>query len=268
MDVNRDELRRRMLDADAAPRDAAVGWSQALARILDPESGLDSVTTAGLLGVPGRRQVLRLGGVTVLGAALLAACSRDGGTATGTSSSSSSSTASSSSGPVVVNDTTLAKTAASLEALTVATYDAAINSGKITTASVLDVVKLFKDHHQQHLDSLNGVITAAGKAAVTTPNAAVRAAVIDPVVSDPELDEAKLVELAFTTEDLAAQTYVFASTALTNAGWRSTFMTISGVEARHKAILGALIQTKSPAEIIPASFSKADDPLPDGALIG
>jgi hypothetical protein len=129
------------------------------------------------------------------------------------------------------------------------------------------VAKLFKDHHQQHMDALNSTIARAGAKAVTTPNGAVRAALIDPVVSDPMLDEAKFVELAYNLEDAVAQTYIFATTVLVDASVRSTLMTISGVEARHKAILGFLVQNKAPNVIIPASFYKSDNPLPKAAII-
>jgi len=264
VDINRDELRRQLRAADVAQREADRGWKEALKRIFDPESDLDTAQKAQFLGVPGRRQFLQIGGATVLGAAVLAACSSD--SKTGATGSPGSSTGSSSAAGGV-SDLTLGKTAASLEALAVATYDTAINSGKVTTAAIGEAAKLFKDHHQQHMDALNSVITKAGGQAVTTPNAAVKAAVIDPVVSDPALDEAKIVALAYMLEDVAAQTYVFATTALSDPGLRSTLMTISGVEARHKAILGFVAQSKAPADIIPASFFKADNPLPAAAII-
>lgn len=268
MDINRDELRRQLRDVDAEQRAADKGWREALKRIFDPDSGIDTATKAQILGVPGRRQFLKFGGGAVIGAAVLAACSSDSGTATTGSPASTSAASSASSSAAGVSDLTLGKTAASLEALAIATYDTAINSGKVTTAAIGDAAKLFKDHHQQHMDALNSVITKAGAQAVTTPNAAVKSALVDPVIADPMLDEAKIVELAYNLEDAAAQTYVFATTALTDAGLRSTLMTIAGVEARHKAILGFLVQNKAPNVIIPVSFYKSENPLPAAAIIG
>jgi hypothetical protein len=263
--MNRDELRRQLRDVDAEQLTVAKVWRDALKRIFDPDSGIDTAAKAQILGVPGRRQFLKLGGGAVIGAALLAACSSDSGPSTTSSPARSSVESSPAAG---INDLTLAKTAASLEALAIATYDTAINSGTVTTAAIGDVAKLFKDHHQQHMDALNSVITTAGASAVTTPNAAVKSVLVDPVVADPMLDEARIVELAFDLEDAAAQTYVYATTVLANVGLRSTLMTISGVEARHKAILGFLVQSKTPDVIIPISFSRSENPLPAAAIIG
>jgi hypothetical protein len=265
VDIDRDELRRQLRDVDVEQMMVATRWRDALKRIFDPDSGIDTATKARILGVPARRQFLKLGGGAVIGAAVLAACSSEGGNATTRSPASSSLESSSAAG---INDLTLAKTAASLEALAIATYDTAINSGTVTTAAIGDAVKLFKDHHQQHMDALNNVITAAGAPAVTRPNTAVKSALVDPVVADPMLDEARIVELAYDLEDAAEQTYVYATTAITSAGLRSTLMTISGVEARHKAILGVLVQHKTPDVIIPISFARSDNPLPPTAIIG
>ena len=264
VDIDRDELRRQLRDVDTEQLTIAKPWREALHRIFDPDSGIDTGIKARILGVPGRRDFLKLGGGAVIGAAVLAACGSDSGKGTAASTASSG-VASSVAG---VNDLTLAKTAASLEALAIATYDTAINSGTVTTAAVADAAKLFKDHHQQHMDALNSVITSVGAEAVTTPNAAVQSALVDPVVADAMLDEARIVELAYELEDIAAQTYVYATTAITSAALRSTLMTISGVEARHKAILGSLVQHKTPSMIIPVAFYPSESPLPVTAIIG
>lgn len=137
-------------------------------------------------------------------------------------------------------DLALARTAASIEALAVAAYMTAAGSGKVTNETVGAVAAMFMDHHHKHQDALNGVITNAGGTAVTEPNAAVKAAVVDPVVSDPALDEAKIVKLAYDLEGAASQTYSFAATALSTPELRSTIMTIGGIEARHAAIIGFL----------------------------
>ena len=55
-------------------------------------------------------------------------------------------------------DLPLARTAASLEKLAVDTYDTAAGSGLVTTAAIGDAAMLFHDHHQAHLDALNGAI--------------------------------------------------------------------------------------------------------------
>jgi hypothetical protein len=268
MDINNDELNRQLREVHAEQKGVEKKWVEALKRIFDPASGVSTADKARVLGVPGRRQFLQMGGVTVLGAAVLAACGSDKkdtavSGSSGGSVAASSGSASSSSGAGNM-DLVLARTAASLEALAVATYKAAADSGKVTDKTVGAVATLFTDHHQQHMDALNGVVKGAGGAAVTEPNAAVKKAVVDPVTSDPALDQMKIVKLAYDLEEAAAQTYTFASTQLSTPELRSTLMTIGGIEKRHSAIIGFLA-LKLPASgaggLFPAAFESAENPL-------
>jgi hypothetical protein len=267
-DINRDEIRRELRETDRLQRSVDRSWRSSLTRIFDPAGGVSDDGRHQILGVPNRRQFLRIGGVTIAGAALIAACGDDSGdsASTGTTLAPTTTMGSSTTAGGDNMDLTLAKTAASLEALAVATYEAAIGSGLVTTAAIGDAAKLFQQHHQAHLDALNGLIEQNGAKAVTEPNAAVKSAVVDPAVAAAKA-EADIVNLAFTLEDAAAQTYVFAATQLTAPELRSTIMTIGGVEARHRAILAFVAQKKTPAEIFPAGFFKADNPLPADALI-
>jgi len=257
-------VRRELREIDAAQRSTERGWRRVLDRIFDPSGDVSDQTRASVLGVPDRRQFLKVGGITIAGAALIAACGDDSDVPaqTGTSMPSGS-TSRPSAGSM---DLTLAKTAASLEALAVATYDTAIMSGLVTTAAIGDAAKLFQQHHQAHLDALNGLISQNGAARVTEPNAVVKQAGVDPAPPSAKT-EADIVGLAFTLEDAAAQTYVFAATQLSAPELRSTIMTIGGVEARHRALLAVLAQGKTPAEVFPASFFKAENPLPADALV-
>jgi hypothetical protein len=271
-EINGDEIRRELRAVDADQRSVARSWRAALREIFDPDRDVSTAEKARILGVPARRQFLRLGGVTVAGAALLAACGDDGGgtAVTGTPAPTTTGAASGATGSgstgMAAMDLTLAKTAASLEALAVATYDTAIRSGLVKTAAIGDAAKLFQAHHQAHLDALNGVVTQSGAPKITEPNAAVKKAVVDPAVAAAK-SEADIVALAFTLEDAAAQTYVFAATQLSKPSLRSTIMTIGGVEARHRAILAVVAQSKAPAMVFPSGFFKAENPLPADALI-
>jgi hypothetical protein len=272
-DINNDELRRELRSVDRDHEAVVRSWRSALAEIFDPSSGVSTDAKARLLGVPPRREFLRFGGLAITGAALLAACGDDSGgsAATTTRGSSPSTTAGSAAttgatSSAAAMDLTLAKTAASLEALAVATYDTAVKSGLVKTAAIGDAAKLFQAHHQAHLDALNGVVTQSGGAKITEPNTAVKKAIVDPAVAAAKT-EADIVALAFTLEDAAAQTYVFAATQLSKPALRSTIMTIGGVEARHRAILAFVAQAKAPAAIFPSGFFKADNPLPADALI-
>jgi Ferritin-like domain len=268
-DISNDQVRRELREIDAVQNKIDRSWRSTLREMFDPERGAGDGDRARLLGVPDRRGVLRIGGVTIAGAALLAACGGDDSetpaapVTTGAASGATAATGASGSGSL---DLTLAKTAASLEFLAVATYQTAIGSGLVTTAAVGDAAKLFMSHHQAHLDALNALIVANGAAKIAAPNAAVKSAVVDPAVKAAK-SEADIVAIAYTLEDAAAQTYVFATTQLSKPELRSTLMTIAGVEARHRAILAFLVQKKTPAEIFPAGFFKAENPLPAEALV-
>jgi hypothetical protein len=252
---SRDAVRRELREIDAAQRSVEPGWRRLLDRIFDPESDVPHETRAAVLG----------GGLSIAGAALLVACGDDGDAPAQTGTSMPPGTTTTKPGGASM-DLTLAKTAASLEALAVATYDTAVASGLVTTPAIGDAAKLFRQHHQAHLDALNGLVTQNGATKVTEPNAAVKSAVVDPAIASAKT-EADVVALAFTLEDAAAQTYVFAATQLSAPELRSTIMTIGGVEARHRALLAVLAQGKAPAEVFPASFFKAENPLPADALV-
>jgi hypothetical protein len=273
-EINQDQVQRELREIDEIQKGSERSWLSALRQMFDPESGVSTADKARILGVPGRRQALQIGGIGIAGAALLAACGDDGGSSSaGTTAAAAASTttaaaaaSSTTAAGAASMDLVLAKTAASLEALAIAAYDTAIGSGLVKTAAIGDAAKLFQSHHKAHLDALNSVITGAGASKVTDPNAAVKKAIVDPAVAAAKT-EADIVMLAFTLEDAAAQTYVFAATQLSTPALRSTIMTIGGVEARHRALLAVLAQGKKPADVFPAAFFKAENPLPADALI-
>jgi hypothetical protein len=73
--------------------------------------------------------------------------------------------------------------------------------------------------------------------------------------------------LFFTLEDAIAQTYVYASTAMTRPDLRSSMMTMGGIEARHRALLGVQVEQLRLDDLFPSAFARADDPLPPDALL-
>ena len=266
MDLNNDELRRELKDIDREHKAVTPRWASALRQIVDGDTRLTMDQKAELLGVPspGRRQLFKLGGATIIGAAVLAACGdddssgsqTDGGTDGGSTDSSM--------------DLPLARTAASLEQLAVDTYTTAAGSGLVTTKAIGDAAGLFMSHHQEHLEALNATIKGAGGAEVTEANAAVFEALVKPAL-DALKDEAGVVQLALDLELAAAQTYAFAGGALSMPSLRSTIMTIGGVEARHAAVLAVVAQAKAPADVFPdgRAFFPGDNPLAgiDGAVL-
>ncbi|MEY2400090.1 MAG: hypothetical protein QOJ08_201 [Ilumatobacteraceae bacterium] len=289
-DLNNDEIRRQLRAVDRLNTAVVPRWRDALTRLI----GDDDVTTnekATLLGVPSpnRRDLFKLGGASILGVALLAACGSDSadapaattsaGTTPGSTTAATSPTTAAGTVPADTTtpttamdsgemDLVLARTAASLEKLAVDTYGAA--GGLITTPAVLAAATMFAGHHQMHLDALNGVLTGAGAKAITQMNQAVYDALVKPAI-DAAKTEADAVMLALALEEAAAQTYVFAGGALSTPGLRSTIMTIGGVEARHAAVLRMAALAQSPLDVFPGErgFFPGDNPLAgiDGALI-
>lgn len=269
MDLNRDEMRRELRAIDADNKAAMPRWYDALRQIVGGGTKLSADEKAALLGVPspGRRQLFKVGGATILGAAVLAACgSDDDGDATGTTTARDDG---SRAGETSM-DLPLARTAASLEKLAVDTYQVGIDSGLVTTAAIADAAKLFQEHHQAHLDALNGAIRDAGGQEVTEQNQAVFDALVAPAVAAAKA-ETDIVQLAFDLESAAAQTYVFAGGALGVPALRSTIMTIGGIEARHAAVLQVAAQAASPLAVFPdeRGFYPGDNPLADieGAVL-
>ena len=293
--LSNDEFRRELRTIEQMNQAVMPRWREALERIMGNDEGLSTDEKASLLGVPSpnRRGFFKLGGATILGAAVLAACGSDKDTKTTTASTvapgtdaatttaagttpAAGSTATTMAGTTPGSapadggsmDLTLARTAASLEKLAVDVYGTA--AALLTTQAVKDAATLFAGHHQQHLDALNGVITQAGGSAITKMNQAVYDALIAPALAKAKT-ETDAVMLATMLEEAAAQTYVFAGGALSTPGLRSTIMTIGGVEARHAAVLRIAALGQGTSDIFPKdrAFFPGDNPLAgiSGALI-
>ncbi len=284
-----DEVRRQLRDVDRANEAVMPRWREALERILGGDEKLTTDQKAAILGVPNpsRRNFFRIGGVTILGAAVLAACGSDdddtsattpgtnapAGTTPATTPATMAGTTPDTMPPTTEAgganmDLTLAKTAASLEKLAVDVYGQA--GALLTTPAVISAATMFAGHHQMHLDALNGVITGAGEPAIAEMNQAVFDALVAPALASAAT-EVDAVNLALALEEAAAQTYAFAAGALSTPALRSTIMTIGGIEARHAAVLRMAALAQPPADVFPTGrgFFPGDNPLADidGALI-
>ena len=241
-------------------------WYDALRQIVGGGTKMSTDEKAALLGVPspGRRNFFKVGGVTLMGAAVLAACGDDDSASSGDDSTDDAPT------PDGSMDLPLARTAASLEKLAVDTYTTAAGSGLVTTAAIGDAAMLFLEHHQAHLDALNGAIRNAGGTEVTEQNTAVFDALVKPAL-EAATKEADVVQLALDLELAAAQTYAFAGGQLSVPALRSTIMTIGGIEARHAVVLQMAAQGKTPLDVFPdgRAFFPGDNPLAgiDGAVL-
>lgn len=266
MDFNRDDVRREIRDIDATNRSVMTRWRSALQELINPDSTLSTAEKHALLGVPSRRGFFKIGGVTLLGATVLAACGDDDEDVAETGTAPTTTAGEDAGGGNL--DLTLAKTAASVENLAVAAYQTAIDSGIVTDATIGAAAAAFRDHHQAHADAINGVVTGAGADAITDPNQVLFDALVQPVLdSDP--DQAALVQLAYDLETAAVQAYAFAGGNLSTPGLRSTIMTIGGVESRHAAVLKMLAQgDPGPGVFYDGAFiGAAEVGIPEEALI-
>ena len=279
-DLNNDEVRRRLRAVDRMNTSVMPRWRDALDRLMGDDR-LSADSKASILGVPSpnRRDLFKIGGASILGAALLAACGSDAADApsspvvpatqpidTGTPTTTATPTTSVNGSADM--DLVLARTAASLEKLAVDTYTTA--AGLITTPAVLAAATMFAAHHQMHLDALNGVLMGAGAQPITEMNQPVYDALVKPAL-DAAKTEMDAVNIALSLEEAAAQTYVYAGGTLSTPSLRSTIMTIGGVEARHAAVLRMAALAQSPLDVFPnqRGFFPGDNPLAgiDGALI-
>jgi len=279
-DLNNDEVRRRLRAVDRMNTSVMPRWRDALDRLMGDDR-LSADSKASILGVPSpnRRDLFKIGGASILGVALLAACGNDAADApsspvvpatqpidTGTPTTTATPTTSVNGSADM--DLVLARTAASLEKLAVDTYGTA--AGLITTPAVLAAATMFAGHHQMHLDALNGVLMGAGAQPITEMNQPVYDALVKPAL-DAAKTEMDAVNIALSLEEAAAQTYVYAGGTLSTPSLRSTIMTIGGVEARHAAVLRMAALAQSPLDVFPnqRGFFPGDNPLAgiDGALV-
>jgi hypothetical protein len=209
-----------------------------------------------------RRQFLKAGGITLIGAAL-AACTSDKPKATPGQTTTTQPTTTSSGASA--SDVTLVRTAASLEALAVSVYQRAAADNLVKDPAALDATTLFFSHHMAHQQALNALLQAAEVPTITTPNAAVDKVFRPALASAKTQDD--VVEMLFTLEDAIVQTYVYATGIVTQPEHRAALMAIAGVQSRHRTLLGLVFAKQNIDDLFPFSTSKSDNPLPPDAIL-
>jgi hypothetical protein len=273
-----DEIRRQLRAAEDEQRAALPRFANALRRAFDPDGGASTGERASLLGMPSsRRGFFRIGGLTVAASAVLVACASDAeepGIAKTGPSIPESTAKTPGLQPSADLDSTLLLTAGSLEALAVEVYSQVIDNGWIEAAALVEAANLFRDQHAQHLETISGAARGIGATPYTEPNPYLLENVVQPAVTAAESagdDErvASVLELAYTLENVAAQTYTLAGGLFTTPDLRQAGMSIGAVEARHVAVLlGALEEPQAPfafgrtaAAAPEPSFITADGPV-------
>jgi len=212
-----------------------------------------------------RRELIRLGTVTLSGAVLASAC--------GAQPNVESSGNVASAGTAVPNDVTpqdvvadylqnpnpnasdelknevdvvLLRTAASLEESVSSLYDAIVDVDGLLGGNAAALLRRFRDDHRRHADAVNALVRAAGGSAWTKSNPRIddryfvpaRAAVNGDGNPDAAVDA---VVLAHAAESLAGQTYQGVVGMLTSASLRAAAIGVGQEEARHAVVLAQFL---------------------------
>lgn len=260
-----DQIRRDARASQVAHDDSMPALRSALTRFFERESRTADQTSAAVLGGLTRRNLFRIGGISLAGAAVLAACGSDSDDSAATTGATTGSTAGTSPMSTEMPATTTAstmeemgmdvvilRTASSIEELAVAAYQIAIDSGLVTTAAVADAAKLFQSHHVEHSQLFQAATKQAGGTPFAEANAVVLAA-LQPTI-DALTDEMGVIALALDLETAAAQTYQSNVGAVTDLALNKALMSVGGVEARHAAVLAGVLGQPP----VPRAFGGAD----------
>jgi len=166
-----------------------------------------------------RRDALRVGGLSVFGAAFLAACGKQSGVVESANILSEGVVPPTTALPAgIVTDVVLLRTAASLEYNAIDTYNAVLEGGLLTGdyAKLTDAVKRFRDDHQAHADAVNQLVVASGGKAHTCAN-------------------------SHALENLATQTYQGVVASLASPSLRGDAIRVAQDEARHAVVLAQVL---------------------------
>ena len=197
-----------------------------------------------------RRDLIRLGTVTLTGAVVASACGAQANV-----ESSSNIAAAGTVGPndkladEPVDDMVLLRTAASLEYSLAALYDAILGadgllSGDYAPAAAL--LRRFRDDHLEHAGAVNGLVRAGGGMPWTKANPRIDDRYFVPALAEVTAEgnpDAALdaVTLALAAETLAGQTYQGAVGSLQSASLRAAAAGVGQDEARHAVVLAQLL---------------------------
>lgn len=222
-----------------------------------------------------RRGLLRLGGLTAAGAAVLAAC---GNTQAGEIGRVGTGATQPTLAEAPVTNSVLTRTSAAYENSIAAAYQRILDGGY--AADHADLVKAFLDHHTTAATTFNDLTTQAGDDAWTCGSTRLDAAYINPIFDRvlngaPATDQAAAIEpsddvdrdminLVLALENLSAETSQALVQQVTDPAARGAAMKIGARSARQAALVALRINPKayvgsSPAaQPAPATTAPAD----------
>ncbi len=266
MQINQTEVRRQVYESRVANDEAIGAWRRLLHRLFSGEGHdrLGQSAKANLLGVPDRRSFFKIGGATLAGAAVLAACSSDGSNdgASATTTGATPTTAADGED----TDLVILRTGTSLEILSVDVYNQALELDVVTTPAIIDAAKMFADQHDQHAKLLQAATEDLGGEAWDGTNDYVMTNVVEPALPDLQSEE-DVVKFARELENMAAATYTAATGLLSTPDLRQAAMSIGGVEARHVVVFNTVLQDADPTTWAPDAFEDTADAAPEEANV-
>ncbi len=192
-----------------------------------------------------RRELLKISGLSIAGITFLASCGAQSGIVESSNIASAGTVPPTTAlGEVVISDTVLLRTAASLEYNAIDTYTKVLDGGLLTGdyASLQDAIKRFREDHVGHAAAINALVVGYGGKAHECANTRVNNLYVDPalklITADGNADAARdVVTLAHALENLATQTYQGIVALLTEPRLRGNAMRVGQDEARHAVVL-------------------------------
>ena len=258
-EISDDQLRRELRSLGAtASRD-----EQAAQRVYGRLFESASSSTDGRRALFGRRDILRIGGLSVATAAVISACGehvrgevgRVGDVPTTVTLPT-----------VKVTNLTLLRTASSLEHSIINVYSQVIGNSELLDPKLEDIAKRFMDDHAGHAEFFEKLTTDAGGTAWTCGNPKIDDVIINPVIKritkgaeatptskaiepseDPRRD---ILNFTHGLETLAGASYQAFVALFSDPALRADAMTVGAREARHAALLALTINTARPEGLV------------------
>jgi len=261
--ISETELTQMTRDLDDAHHDALPSLRASLGEWSESSDDIREGITR-LVSTPSSRRAFLLGGGAVLGGVALVGSGMGSGLA---AAATRSGLPAAKSAQKLSGDLAVVALAASLENLAVGTYQAAIDAvtqGKLTGVpdAVVTFAKTAQSQHKDHAAAWNGVLTGAGKKAVSGVDLTVKKSV-DQAFAQVK-DVPGLAKLALDLENVAAATYIAAISAVKSPAGIKTAASIQPVELQHAAILNFLLGQYP----VPDAFAKSTGARPASDKIG
>ena len=258
-EISDDQLRRELRSLGAT----AGHDEQAARRVYSHLFESPSSSTDGRRALFGRRDILRVGGLSVATAAVISACGEhvrgELGRVGDVPTTVTLPTA-------VVTNVTLLRTASSLEHSVINVYSQVIGNSDLLDPKLDDIAKRFMDDHAGHAAFFEQLTTDAGGTAWTCGNPKIDDTIINPIIKritkgadatptskavDPSDDPRRdILNFAHGLESLAGATYQAFVAMFSEPKLRADAMTVGAREAHHAALLALTINPARPEGLV------------------